>query len=136
MVEQAGRLLGIIPAERTANPRLRRYLEDRDGGCVHPLCQQRRNLHAHHIWHWEDGGPTVPSNLVTLCRRHHRALHQGDWSIAGDPEAGTLRFRDAHGRPIEPPDLGANPLPPPSPDQLTYQQPYGGRLSTRAFGWS
>ena len=136
MAHAAGRLLGINPTERTANRRLRRYLEQRDGGCVHPLCQQRRNLHAHHLQHWEDGGRTVPSNLVCLCRRHHRALHHGDWSISGDPEAGGLAFHDARGAPIEPPDLGADPLPPPPPEQLTYRQPYGGRLRARDFSWS
>lgn len=31
------------------------------------------------------------SNLVLLCRRHHRAVHEGGWHIQGDP-AGTLRF--------------------------------------------
>ena len=26
--------------------------------CVVPGCGATRGLHAHHIWHWEDGGPT------------------------------------------------------------------------------
>ena len=30
-------------------------------------------------------------NLVLLCRRHHRAVHEGGWDIEGDP-AGELRF--------------------------------------------
>lgn len=133
---QAGRLLGINPTERTANRRLRRYLEQRDGGCVHPLCQQTRNLHAHHIWHWEDGGPTTPDNLVCLCRRHHRALHHGDFTIEGDPEVGSLTFRDERRRPIRPPDLGADALPPPDPSRLTFRQPYGGRLKPVDLSWS
>ena len=136
MAHRAGQLLGINPTERTANRRLRRYLEDRDGGCVDPACQQRRNLHAHHLQHWEDDGPTIPSNLVSLCRRHHRALHHGEWSISGDPEAGTLEFRDARGQPLQPPPLGADPLPPPSPERLTYRQPYGGRLRAVELSWN
>jgi hypothetical protein len=27
--------------------------------------------------HWADGGPTALSNLVLLCRAHHRAVHDG-----------------------------------------------------------
>ena len=133
---QDGKLLGINPTERTPNRRLRRVLEHRDGGCAHPLCVQKRWLHAHHIVHWEDNGLTIASNLVMLCPHHHRALHQGDLSIQGDPEVGTLSFFDARGERIEPPPLGADPLPSPPPDQLTYRQPYGERLRAIDFAWN
>ena len=129
-----GKLLGINPAERTPNRRLRRYLEHRDGGCVHPLCTQKRWLHAHHLQHWEDGGPTEPGNLVCLCPSHHRALHHGDFTIVGNPEHGDLVFHDARGRRIEPPAPGAAPLPPPT--QPTYRPPFGERLNARDFSWN
>jgi hypothetical protein len=32
----------------------------------------------HHACHWADGGPTALSNLVLLCRRHHRLVHRRD----------------------------------------------------------
>jgi hypothetical protein len=67
MAWQDGKLLGIKPAERTPNRRLRRALEHRDGGCAHPLCMQKLWLHAHHVRHWEDGGLTLAENLVMLC---------------------------------------------------------------------
>jgi hypothetical protein len=136
MAWRDGKLLGIKPSERSLNRRTRRALEHRDGGCAHPLCSQRRWLHAHHLQHWEDGGLTVPCNLVMLCPRHHRALHMGELFIDGNPEDGTLAFRDARGTPIEPPQLGADPLPPPSTDQLRYEQPYGGRCLPRHFSWN
>ena len=60
MTYRLGRLIGINPAERTANRATRRYLARRDQGCTHPLCDQKLWLHAHHIEHWEDGGPTLP----------------------------------------------------------------------------
>ncbi|MBC8093755.1 MAG: HNH endonuclease, partial [Pseudonocardia sp.] len=31
----------------------------------------------HHVIHWADGGPTNLHNLRLLCRRHHRAEHEG-----------------------------------------------------------
>ena len=32
---------------------------------------------AHHVVHWAHGGDTAVSNLVLLCRRHHRLVHHG-----------------------------------------------------------
>ena len=131
----AGRLLGITPAVRTPSRALRRAIERRDQGCVHPLCGRTRWLHIHHLQFWGEGGLTVPFNLVCFCHEHHRELHEGLFSIEGDPEAGTLRFYDARGRPIEPPDPG-----PPEPLRLVeptpFDQPYGGTLATGSFHWN
>ncbi len=132
---QAGRLLGINPTERTVSRRLRRAIERRDQGCMHPLCNRRRWLHVHHIQHWEDGGVTVPSNLICLCTLHHRELHEGLFGLQGDPEVGPLRFFDARGRPIEPPD-GGSPGPLRLVEPSPYRQPYGGRLATGSFNWN
>jgi hypothetical protein len=40
---------------------------------------------AHH-WrrHWLDSGATDLDELVLLCRRHHRAVHEGGWRIHRD----------------------------------------------------
>jgi hypothetical protein len=133
MEYQAGRLIGINPTDRHPNRRLRRYLEQRDGGCAHPLCIQQRWLHAHHIVYWEDGGLTSADNLLCLCPVHHRELHHGDFTITGDPEAGTVVFTDRHGDRIEPPGF-APTGPPPNPG--TYTQPFGERLDPRWFGWN
>ena len=67
MTYRLGRLIGINPAERTPNRATRRYLARRDQGCTHPLCTQKLWLHAHHITHWTDDGPTSPENLTLLC---------------------------------------------------------------------
>jgi Domain of unknown function (DUF222) len=132
---EAGRLLGITPAVRAPSRALRRVSERRDQGCIHPLCNRRRWLHIHHVQHWADGGLTVPSNLVCLCHQHHRELHEGLFTIEGNPEAGNLRFHDARGRPIEPPAAG-----PPERLRLVeptpFDQPYGGRLATGSFNWN
>jgi hypothetical protein len=63
---------------RTVPPAIRRALVARDGGCVVPGCDRPpRWCDAHHIIHWIDGGPTALFNLLLLCRRHHRMIHEG-----------------------------------------------------------
>ncbi|HLT17597.1 MAG TPA: DUF222 domain-containing protein [Acidimicrobiales bacterium] len=130
-----GRLVGINPTARTVSRALRRAIERRDQGCAHPLCGQRVALHIHHIVFWENGGTTIPRNLIALCPRHHRALHLGELSLEGDPEAGTVVFRDEWGRRIE-------PIAPGSPEPLrldeptAYRMPYGERLDYRQVGWN
>ncbi len=132
---RAGQLIGILPTERTVSRHLRRAIERRDQGCSHPLCRQKRWLHVHHITHWAQGGATVPANLLCLCPGHHRQLHQGDFSIEGNPENHTARFLDRWGRPIEPPHPG-----PPRPLRLCepspFTPPFGERLDPRGFSWN
>ena len=36
--------------------------------------------------HWLHGGPTNLTNLVLLCRAHHRAVHEGGWQLARAPD--------------------------------------------------
>jgi len=36
---------------------------------------------GHHLVHWINGGPTDLDNLVLLCRRHHRMVHEGGWQL-------------------------------------------------------
>ena len=99
-----GRRTRIIP------PSLRRALEMRDGGCCqYPGCTNRYWLEAHHAESWLDGGETCLENLLLLCRRHHRLLHEGGARVEVTP-AGELVFHDERGRPIE-----AAPRPPPLP---------------------
>ena len=83
---------------------LRRLLIMRDRGCAHPGCTRRANrCHAHHIWHWADGGPTTLDNLVLLCRYHHHLVHHGGWRIdmrEGRPWFVPPRWIDPQRRPI------------------------------------
>jgi 5-methylcytosine-specific restriction endonuclease McrA len=66
-----GRLTRSIP------PALRRALNSRDRGCCFPGCDQTRYVDGHHIRHWAKGGATSLANLVSLCRFHHRQVHDG-----------------------------------------------------------
>jgi 5-methylcytosine-specific restriction endonuclease McrA len=54
---------------------LRRAVRDRDGGrCQYPGCQFRRT-DAHHIQYWSNGSETRYRNLCSLCKRHHKLVH-------------------------------------------------------------
>lgn len=88
----AGRTARLVPAH------IRRVLNARDQGCVHPGCDRLpERCHAHHIRHWADGGPTDLDNLVLACAYHHHRWHRrglmpvrgpdGAWRIVPDPQA-------------------------------------------------
>ena len=67
-----GRRTPIVP------PALRRALTVRDRGCRFPGCDRPHAwCDAHHVRHWADGGPTALTNLLSLCRQHHRRIHEG-----------------------------------------------------------
>ena len=106
MRERSGEVLSVGRKTRTIPPPIRRALEFRDQGCRFPGCTSR-HCDAHHIEHWADGGETKLSNLVLLCRRHHRLLHEGGFSVRM-AEDGAVQFVDPRGRPIE-----KSPAPPP-----------------------
>jgi hypothetical protein len=57
-LQRHGQPIGAGRSTRQISRRLRRALEHRDRCCVVPGCGATRGLHAHHIVHWEDGGPT------------------------------------------------------------------------------
>jgi 5-methylcytosine-specific restriction endonuclease McrA len=75
-----GRWLDVGRRRRTVPPAIRRALEHRDGGCRFPGCGCLYT-DAHHVLHWADGGATKLDNLVLLCRRHHRAVHEEGYGV-------------------------------------------------------
>jgi hypothetical protein len=82
---ESGEALGLGRQRRQVPRWLARQLRRRDRGCRFPGCARARWLHAHHLLHWADGGPTDPANLVMLCGHHHRLIHEGGWRIEGHP---------------------------------------------------
>ena len=95
IIERDGRPLSVGRRTRSIPPAMRRALNSRDGGCRFPGCAQHRFVDAHHIEHWAHGGETKLSNLVQLCRRHHRLLHEGGFSV--ERCGNGLRFRRPNG---------------------------------------
>ena len=77
--------LSVGRATRTIPVHIRTALCLRDNGCRFPGCDRPPAwTDGHHIIHWADGGPTELENLVSLCRRHHREVHEEGWRIRMD----------------------------------------------------
>lgn len=97
---EEGEPLSVGRKTRAISPALRRALNARDRGCRFPGCPNTRYVDAHHIRHWAHGGETKPSNLVSLCRFHHRQVHEGRVAIHVLDD-GALRFRKLTGESFE-----------------------------------
>jgi hypothetical protein len=95
-----GEPLDVGRKTRSIPPAIRRALRTRDAGCRFPGCTHQRYVDAHHIEHWADGGETKLSNLVTLCRLHHRLVHEGQIRIE-TASPGGWRFVHPDGRHYE-----------------------------------
>ncbi|MCZ7529408.1 MAG: HNH endonuclease [Acidimicrobiia bacterium] len=136
--DERGTPLSVGRRTRSVPTHIRRALQNRDGGCRFPGCTQRRYVDAHHVRHWSNGGPTSLDNLVLLCRRHHRAIHEGGF---------VLRLVDAHRVEVDRPD--GTPIPhdgsaepsgsPPDPDRIieanrTHGVTPGARTATARDG--
>jgi hypothetical protein len=103
-----GTVLDLGRRRRRPSAALRKAARDRDHGrCRYPGCESR-NVDLHHIRHWASGGPTSLDNLISLCRRHHTAIHDRGYSIA-TREGGTFTFFRPDGTPLPP----SPPLPSP-----------------------
>jgi len=96
--DSGDRVVAVGAGTRTIPPALRRALHHRDRTCRFPGCRVRTGQ-GHHVRHWANGGPTTLANLVLLCRRHHRAVHEEGYQITSELD-GTLRFRRPDGRPL------------------------------------
>lgn len=113
LTERGGRTLNVGRKRRTIPRALRRALESRDRRCRFPGCENRLFLDAHHLKHWARGGETRLSNLLLLCRRHHRLVHEGGYTLE-ELGRGRVRFRAPCGHALP----AADRLPRGSPEPL------------------
>lgn len=95
--DSEGSILDQGRARRDPTTVQRVEIDRRDKGCRFSGCNYTEFTHVHHIQHWAAGGPTNLDNLVTLCDRHHRAVHELGWTVSGDAN-GVLTFTGPHGR--------------------------------------
>lgn len=103
-----GSELDAAPHRRLPSPAMRRALLARDRHCRFPGCDRRSRLRAHHIVWWSRNGPTVMENLLMLCPKHHRAVHEGGWSLTGTAREHTFRRPDGTPVPTEAPRLSGS----------------------------
>lgn len=109
--DSRGRVLDVGRKTRVISAALRRALKHRDNTCRFPGCDLTF-CDAHHVHHWGAGGETKLDNLVLLCRRHHRCVHEEGFRVEETGDGG-FRFLSPDGR--------ATPEAPPLP--ATGQKP-------------
>jgi hypothetical protein len=51
-------------------------------GCAVPF----RLCSIHHVRWWRSGGLTDLANLIPVCERHHRRIHDEGWQVGVDPQ--------------------------------------------------
>jgi hypothetical protein len=89
-----GRTTPVVPVA------IRRAVTTRDRSRRFPGCDRHQAwCDAHHVRHWANGGKTSLQNLVLLCRRHHRMVHERGFSLVMDGTAPLFRRPD--GTPLE-----------------------------------
>jgi len=98
---EEGEPLSVGRKTRSIPPAIRRALKRRDGGCRFPGCSCNRFVDAHHIQHWADGGETSMDNLLLLCRRHHRLVHEEGFGLKRNAD-GAIQFTLPDGKLIPP----------------------------------
>jgi hypothetical protein len=103
---ERGEPLNVGRKTRTIPPAIRRALNSRDKSCRFPGCTFTRFVDGHHVKHWAHGGETKLPNLVTLCRFHHRLVHEGQVVIQ-TLDDGAFRFVRPDGKSFDSPIPGA-----------------------------
>ena len=95
-------VLDVGRSKREWSVAQRQALHVRDGGCRGPGCDRPAAwTDAHHIKWWTKNGVTSVDNGILLCRRHHRMVHEGGWTVSLDVVTALATFRSPTGREIE-----------------------------------
>ena len=90
----------VNPKSRVPTRAQRGKILRRDGyRCAVPGCQNTLWLHVHHIIYYADGGLTAADNLITLCTKCHKNVHENRLTITGSAPCG-LRFLTQTGKDI------------------------------------
>ncbi|NHA70272.1 HNH endonuclease signature motif containing protein [Phycicoccus flavus] len=92
-----GTLASITTDAYRPPARMRQLVTTRDGTCrMYGCTRPAERCDLDHVRPWPTG-PTTPSNLAGLCRRHHRLKQQGHWRPTLHPD-GTMSWTDPSGR--------------------------------------
>src|ERR1700676_4699593 len=75
-------VIDVGRSKRVVSEPGRRALAARDGHCRCSDCDRPPSRSAaHDLVHWIPGGTSDLDNLILLCHRHHRMVHEGGWQI-------------------------------------------------------
>ena len=90
----------VNPKSRVPTPAQRRKILRRDGyRCCVPGCPNSLWLDVHHIIYYSVGGLTIGDNLVTLCTKCHKNVHENRLKIIGTAPHGLI-FLNQFGKDI------------------------------------
>ena len=112
---RTGTLMESVSNAYRPTKNLTDFVTTRDGtcrmwGCTRPA----RRCDLDHATPWPNG-PTTPTNLGGLCRRHHRLKQRRRWTYHLHPD-GTATWTSPTGKKrTTQPDHAALPPPPPKP---------------------
>src|SRR3989440_3303065 len=82
LLSQESLVMDVGRAKPIVSSPLRRALKGRDGHRPWPRCERTAaKCDGHPLVPWIHGGPTDLDNLVLLCRRHHRMVHESGWQL-------------------------------------------------------
>jgi len=75
-------VIDVSRAEPTIRGPKRRALNARDRHCQWPGCDRTApNCDGHHLVYVMHGGSDELENLILLCTRHHRMVHEAGWQL-------------------------------------------------------
>ena len=88
---------------RFFNRQQRRAIAFKHPTCGFPGCEvPERWCQYHHVDPWARGGTTDRANGVPLCRKHHRAVHEGGWKLVARPDGKSYAAISPDGRHADP----------------------------------
>lgn len=101
-VDRDGVPLTLGRSARVVPPALRRVIDVRDRHCVFAGCTAPAMwCQAHHMVHWEDGGPTDERNLVLACQFHHKSIHERGFALRWSSDGRRIQTLRPDGSVIE-----------------------------------
>ena len=116
-----GTLVSVTADAYTPPRALREFVTARDGTCRMWGCTRRADhVDLDHTRPWPTG-PTSPTNLAGLCRRHHRMKQQGRWRYRLAPD-GTVTWIGPGGQ-VRVTEPAHRTIPPPPPSESRSASP-------------
>jgi hypothetical protein len=77
---------------------LRRSLRHRDHTCRFAGCGRPADrCDVDHVTEWQHGGATAATNLIHLCRHHHRLKSVANWRVESDARTATVTWTSPTG---------------------------------------